>query len=35
MKLDQMITKEYALDDLETAFSDLLKGENAKGVVVF
>ena len=35
LKLDQMITREYRLDDLETAFDDLLKGRNAKGVIVF
>jgi len=35
LKLDEMITREYQLDDLETAFDDLLKGRNAKGVVVF
>jgi S-(hydroxymethyl)glutathione dehydrogenase/alcohol dehydrogenase len=35
LKLDQMITRKYPLDDLEVAFDDLLKGRNAKGVVVF
>lgn len=35
LKLDQMITKEYRLEDLEVAFDDLLNGRNAKGVVVF
>jgi len=35
LKLDEMITKEYQLDELGTAFDDLLKGRNAKGVVVF
>ncbi|MEM6966430.1 MAG: Zn-dependent alcohol dehydrogenase [Bacteroidota bacterium] len=35
LKLDEMITKEYQLDDLATAFDDLLHGRNAKGVVVF
>lgn len=35
LKLDQMITKEYRLDNLETAFDDLLKGRNAKGVIIF
>jgi len=35
LKLDEMITKEYQLDDLETALDDLLKGRNAKGVIVF
>lgn len=35
LKLDEMITREYKLNDLETAFGDLLAGKNAKGVVVF
>lgn len=35
LKLDQMITREYQMDDLEIAFSDLLAGRNAKGVIVF
>ncbi len=35
LKLDEMITREYPLDDLTIAFDDLLKGNNAKGVVVF
>lgn len=35
LKLDQMITREYQLDDLETGFADLLAGRNAKGVIVF
>jgi S-(hydroxymethyl)glutathione dehydrogenase/alcohol dehydrogenase len=35
LKLDEMITREYALEDLQTAFDDMLAGRNAKGVVVF
>jgi len=35
LKLDQMITREYKLEELGAAFSDLLAGRNAKGVVVF
>lgn len=35
LKLDQMITKEYYLNDLGAAFEDLLAGRNAKGVIVF
>jgi S-(hydroxymethyl)glutathione dehydrogenase/alcohol dehydrogenase len=35
LKLDEMITREYALEDLQQAFGDLLAGKNAKGVVVF
>ena len=33
--LDEMITRTYALEDLEQAFDDMLKGRNAKGVIVF
>ena len=33
--LDEMITRTYALEDLEQAFGDMLKGRNAKGVIVF
>ena len=32
--LDQLVTKTYALDDLATAFDDLLAGRNAKGVIL-
>ncbi|GAB3649813.1 Zn-dependent alcohol dehydrogenase [Echinicola sediminis] len=35
LKLDQMITKEYKLDELGQAFDDMLQGKNAKGVIVF
>ena len=35
LKLDEMITREYRLEELATAFDDLLQGKNAKGVVVF
>ncbi len=35
LKLDEMITREYRLEDLSEAFEDLLEGKNAKGVVVF
>ena len=35
LKLDELITKEYQLDQLETAFADLMNGRNAKGVVIF
>ena len=33
--LDEMITRTYPLEDLEQAFEDMLKGRNAKGVIVF
>ncbi|MBN7813361.1 Zn-dependent alcohol dehydrogenase [Algoriphagus sp. H41] len=35
LKLDDMVTKEYALDQLQEAFDDMLAGVNAKGVIVF
>ena len=35
LQLDEMITKEYKLDELTMAFEDLLSGKNAKGVIVF
>jgi S-(hydroxymethyl)glutathione dehydrogenase/alcohol dehydrogenase len=33
--LEEMITRTYALNDLEKAFCDMLSGKNAKGVIVF
>lgn len=33
--LDEMITRTYALEDLELAFKDMHIGKNAKGVIVF
>lgn len=35
LKLDEMITREYRLQDLSQAFDDMLQGKNAKGVIVF
>jgi len=35
LKLDEMITREYTLNNLELALSDMLSGQNAKGVIVF
>lgn len=35
LKLDEMITREYQLENLDQAFDDMLEGRNAKGVVVF
>jgi S-(hydroxymethyl)glutathione dehydrogenase / alcohol dehydrogenase len=32
--LDELVTRTYALDDLDAAFDDLLAGRNAKGVIV-
>jgi Zn-dependent alcohol dehydrogenase len=33
--LEEMITQTYPLEDLQKAFDDMLKGKNAKGVIVF
>lgn len=33
--LEEMITRTYTIDELDKAFDDLLKGRNAKGVIVF
>lgn len=33
--LEEMITRTYNLNDLDKAFDDMLKGRNAKGVIVF
>lgn len=35
LKLEEMITQTYSLDQLGQAFEDMLSGRNAKGVVVF
>lgn len=35
LKLEEMITRTYSLDQLELAFEDMLSGKNAKGVIVF
>ena len=35
LKLEEMITNTYSLNNLEQAFDDMLAGKNAKGVIVF
>jgi Zn-dependent alcohol dehydrogenase len=35
LRLDQMITRTYSIENLQRAFSDMHKGLNAKGVIVF
>lgn len=35
LRLDEMVTRTYPLEELQTALDDLLQGRNAKGVVVF
>ena len=34
VKLDEMVTRTYPLDDLERAFEDMHRGVNAKGVLL-
>lgn len=33
--LDELVTQQYALDDLQQALDDMLAGKNAKGVITF
>ena len=35
VNLDDMVTKEYALDDINVAFDDMMAGRNIRGVVRF
>lgn len=35
LMLDEMITNTYPIEDITTAFADMLSGKNAKGVIVF
>jgi NDMA-dependent alcohol dehydrogenase len=35
LRLDEMITRRYRLDDINTAFDDLLRGELVRGVIDF
>jgi len=35
LQLEEMITRTYSLHHLDQAFDDMLKGKNAKGVIVF
>ncbi len=35
LKLDELVTRTYKIDDVASAFDDLLAGRNAKGVLVF
>jgi S-(hydroxymethyl)glutathione dehydrogenase/alcohol dehydrogenase len=34
LKLDEMITRRYCLDDVDAAVDDMLEGRNIRGVVV-
>jgi len=35
LKLDELVTKTYSVDDAPQAFEDLKQGLNARGVIVF
>ncbi|MBP6778699.1 MAG: zinc-binding dehydrogenase, partial [Piscinibacter sp.] len=35
LKLDELITRRYPIDDAPGAFADLASGRNARGVIVF
>jgi Zn-dependent alcohol dehydrogenase len=34
LRLDEMITRRYALDDINVAVTDMLEGRNIRGVIV-
>lgn len=35
LMLDELVTKEYLIDEIQDAFADMHSGKNAKGVIVF
>ena len=35
LKLDELITKRYSIDEAPQAFADMQSGKNARGVIVF
>ena len=35
LKLDELITRRYSIDEAPQAFADLESGKNARGVIVF
>jgi len=35
LKLDELVTRTYRLEQLGTALDDMLSGRNAKGVIIF
>lgn len=35
LKLDELVTRTYALDEINQAFEDMLSGANARGVILF
>ena len=35
LRLDELITRRYSIDEAPQAFDDLVQGRNARGVIVF
>jgi len=35
LKLDELVTATYSIDDINRAFDDMQKGVNARGVILF
>jgi S-(hydroxymethyl)glutathione dehydrogenase/alcohol dehydrogenase len=35
LKLDELITRRYSIDEAPQAFDDMQSGKNARGVIVF
>ena len=35
LKLDELITRRYSINEAPQAFADLVSGRNARGVIVF
>jgi len=35
LKLDELITRRYSIDEAPQAFADMQEGRNARGVIVF
>jgi len=35
LKLDELVTRRYGIDEAPQAFDDLAQGRNARGVIVF
>ena len=35
LKLDELITQAYSIDEAVQAFDDMISGKNARGVIVF
>jgi S-(hydroxymethyl)glutathione dehydrogenase/alcohol dehydrogenase len=33
LKLDELVTREYALEDINTGYSDMLNGLNLRGLI--